>query len=303
VRIFFTGITGLIGRYFAESIFDRKHELFGTSCTDHRALFDSRFSSAAVPAVARDRYAQLLATFRPDVIVNAASVGNVDSVERDPAAAFDTNVRFPLFLLEQASALRARFVQFSSNAVYGGDRAPYVESDAAAPLNAYGRQKALVDRETRRSGCDWMIVRPSVAYAWNFPFGRTNPVSFFLPRILRGERIRLVTDVYENPVWAGDVAAVLLRCLGSGFGGELNIAGSDSGINRFQWMSQVAEVFEVPSPRLEAVTLDAFPELAPRPKDTRFDTSRLRRELCIQTLSVREGAALMRRTIGAGLST
>src|SRR2546425_4453 len=290
-------MSGLIGRYFFESNPDpEKYQVFGTSRIPRPSgVFERLAQYEPVPFRDRRRYEELIATFRPDVIVHAGGEGNVDLVEQDPVTAHYVNYEFPLFLLEEAARNRARIVQFSSNAVYDGGHAPYHEGSAAGPLNCYGDLKNRVDIETRSFPGEWLIFRPIITYGWNFPFGRSNPVSQFVPLLREGRNLKIVRDVYENPVYAGDVAAVLWECLTLGLTGELNVGGGDQGVSRFDWICILAEVFGCDVRQITPVSLDSFTSLAPRPRDTRFDISKLLKELRYRPLTVREGADLLKR--------
>jgi dTDP-4-dehydrorhamnose reductase len=300
MKIFFTGVSGLMGRYFIESNPDpEKYRILGTSrIARPSGVFESLSYYEAIPFQNVGRYCDLLATFKPDVIIHAGGEGNVDLVQQNPEAAYHTNYQFPIFMLEQAAKYQARVVQFSSNAAYDGKSAPYHENSSASPVNTYGELKAKVDVETRSFPGERLIFRPIVAYGWNFPFGRSNPISQFVPLLMQGRNLNIVDDVYDNPVYAGDVAAILWKCLEIGLTGELNVGGGDQGLNRYDWMRIVAEVFERDPNQINAVSLDSFKSLAPRPKDTRFDITKLLKELKYRPLTVREGAERMKHDIG-----
>lgn len=296
MKIFFTGISGLMGRYFFEGNPDpEKYRILGTSrIARPSGVFGPLARYEAMPFQNVRGYEDLVESFKPDVIVHAGGEGNVDLVQQDPEAAYRTNYQFAVFLLDMAAQRRIKIVQLSSNAVYDGKAAPYNEASPANPVNLYGELKSKVDVETRSFPGDWIIVRPIVTYGWNFPFGRSNPVSQFAPLLLEGRTLKIVDDVYENPVYAGDIACVLWKCLEIGFVGELNIGGGDQGVSRYEWMRIVAEVFQYNPDQIKPVALDSFPSLAPRPNDTRFDISKLLKELRYRPLTVREGAERMK---------
>ena len=74
----------------------------------------------------------------PDLVLHAAAWTNVDGAEDDPQGAAAVNVGGTAHV----AALGAPLVAFSSDYVFDGTKAgPYVESDAPAPLSAYGRSK------------------------------------------------------------------------------------------------------------------------------------------------------------------
>ena len=97
------------------------------------------------------------------------------------------------------AALGAPVVYFSTDYVFdGGKGAPYVESDAARPLSAYGRTKLAGELEV---GDGW-IVRSS----WLFGWTGTNFVRTMLA--LAGERdeVRVVDDQRGCPTYVGHLA-------------------------------------------------------------------------------------------------
>lgn len=294
-KILLTGATGLFGRYFTES--NPSPSKFEIVCTSRRTtmdvLADGVVAHVTLPFTDREGYRALLDRARPDVIVHAGAEGSVDEVERAPLDAMDTNLAFPQFLMEEANRRQARLIHFSSNAVYGGEHAPYDENAELDPVNQYGRFKRAVDEAMRAELHRWTLVRPIVAYGWNYSSGRANPVTHFLPRLMRSEVTPLVVDQQENPVYAGDVAEVLWRVITRGYCGEVNVAGGDSSLSRHEWIRRAAVAFSIPTESLREARVRDFSALARRPRDTSFVTERLTRDLGIVPRTVAEGSRLM----------
>lgn len=297
MRILFTGISGLIGRYFLETNPDpRRFEILGTSRNARsEEVFGGKIRYRAAPFSDRDAYLKIFQDFRPEIVINAGSEGNVDVVEKNAPAIYEETLGFTRFLMEQSQKAGARFVQFSSNAVYDGDHAPYAEGALAAPKNKYGQLKSLLDEEVRKYPGAWMIIRPHVAYGWNYDFGRANPVTGYVKQLREGKELKIVTDMFDSPVYAGDVAQALWSALQKGATGEFNVGGSDQHLSRFDWVKTVAQVFGCDTGLLKPASIHDFASLAPRPRDSSFDSSKVRRELGVQTLGVKEGAERMLR--------
>jgi dTDP-4-dehydrorhamnose reductase len=80
-----------------------------------------------------------LALHRPELVINCAAFHNVPLCEQEPEKAFRVNC---VAMRDLAAACRdsgARFLTFSSDYVFGGDRTePYVEDDLPRPLQIYG---------------------------------------------------------------------------------------------------------------------------------------------------------------------
>src|SRR5262249_59416940 len=91
----------------------------------------------------------------------------------------------------------------------GAKAEPYVEDDAPAPLNAYGRSKLAGEIAVRAAGGDYLILRTSWVYAAR---GRN-----FLKTILRLARerdeLRIVADQIGAPTSARDIAQATARVI------------------------------------------------------------------------------------------
>ena len=87
---------------------------------------------------------RLVRRLRPDVILNAAAYTAVDKAEDDQAAAMRINGEAPGVLAQEALALDALLVHYSTDYVFDGtSQQPYVESDLTAPVSVYGRSKLM----------------------------------------------------------------------------------------------------------------------------------------------------------------
>jgi dTDP-4-dehydrorhamnose reductase len=97
---------------------------------------------------------------RPDWVLNAAADNRTEAAEDNPDAAFAVNARAVRALVASCAAAGARLLQFSTDFVFDGRKgAPYVESDAPNPVNAYGRSKHEGERFVLAAGPAHLVVR------------------------------------------------------------------------------------------------------------------------------------------------
>jgi dTDP-4-dehydrorhamnose reductase len=109
--------------------------------------------------------AETVQRVKPDVIVNAAAHTAVDKAESEPEFARTLNALAPGVLAEQAKALGAWLVHYSTDYVFDGSgTAPWRESDATGPLSVYGRTK-LEGEQRVASTPKHLILRTSWVYA------------------------------------------------------------------------------------------------------------------------------------------
>ncbi len=138
----------------------------------------------------------------PNIIVNAAAYTAVDRAETDEATAHLVNAAAPGVLADEAWALGAWLLHYSTDYVFDGSKdGAWRESDATAPLSAYGRSKCEGEERIRASGARHLILRTS----WVFGAHGAN----FAKTILRLARERDVLDVVADQIGAPTSAALL----------------------------------------------------------------------------------------------
>jgi dTDP-4-dehydrorhamnose reductase len=167
-----------------------------------------------------------------------------------------------------AAATRCRLVHLSSDLVFDGRRGRYVEADAPAPVNDYGRSKAEAERRVTAQHPAATIVRTSLIYGGDEPGTQER---------LAREGSRFYVDEIRSPVQVGDLADALLELLGRELAGPLHLGGADD-VSRYDF----ALLLGADSGRIEPA--HTTPERAP---DVSLDSSRAVALLSTQLRGVR----------------
>ncbi len=103
-----------------------------------------------------------LVRHRPDVVVNCAAYTDVDSAEREPAAAFAVNCDGAANVATACTETGARLVHLSTDYVFGGAAArPDREDDPIRPLGTYAASKAAGEDRVRARDNRHVILRTS----------------------------------------------------------------------------------------------------------------------------------------------
>ena len=146
----------------------------------------------------------LVRSVMPGVIVNAAAYTAVDTAEVEREQAFLLNESVPALLAEEARAVGALLVHYSTDYVFEGTRStPYVESDDPSPLNVYGASKWAGEERIRASGADHLIFRTSWVYGTR---GKNFLRSIAAAARTRAE-LRVVADQVGTPTWSRFLAS------------------------------------------------------------------------------------------------
>jgi dTDP-glucose 4,6-dehydratase len=236
VRVLVTGGAGFIGSHFVRLLADKgvdvavldKLTYSGNPANlegiEHRFLQGDIADSEAVAEAAAGC----------DAIVNFAAESHVD---RSILESFDfvhTQVHGTQTLLERARATGVRFVQVSTDEVYGDleGGGSSVEDDPLRPSSPYSATKAggdlLVLGYVRTHGVNASITRGANTYGPNQYPEKFLPL--FITNALDGEPLPVYGDGRQRREWlhVDDHCAAILRALESGAPGEVyNVSGDE----------------------------------------------------------------------------
>ena len=105
--------------------------------------------------------------------------------------------------------------------------------------------------------------------------------------------MKVVDNVFSKPLPAWFCAEVIWEIVKKNRTGIYHAAGRDH-ISLYQFALETAQVFNLDATLIAPVPDSYFPEIAPRPKDTSFDTTKIERELRVKPVGVRDGLLRMK---------
>lgn len=145
---------------------------------------------------------------KPDVIINTAAYTDVEGAESEPEIARRRNTDGAAALARQAARIGVPVIHLSTVYVFDGAKdGPYVETDAMAPINAYGRSKRDGEAAVAAANPRHVILRTGWIYG---PEG-ANFVTNILARAARGEWLEVADDQRGSPTYAPALADAVLE--------------------------------------------------------------------------------------------
>ena len=251
------------------------------------------FSICVADVSDREQMQYVFKSTSPDVVIHTAAIGSVDFAERNREETRKVNVGGTSVIVELCQIFKSRLIYISSNAVFDGRTPFYSETATVNPINYYGQLKVEAEDVVRKSSIPWAIVRPILMYGWPYPGERDNPVVWWVRSLEDGKPIKVVDNVFNKPLPAWSCADVIWEVIRQYRTGIYHAAGRDH-LSLYQFALQVAEVFNLDANLITPVPDAFFPEIAPRPRDTSFDTTKMETELGLKTIGVQDGLLRMK---------
>lgn len=228
---------------------------------------------------------------RPRWIVNPAAYTAVDKAESEPELAYAINAEAVRVMGEEARAIGAGVIHFSTDYVFPGTgTAPYVEADETAPVSVYGASKLAGEKLLAESGAEHMIFRTS----WVYGAHGKNFLLTILKAARERERLRVVADQHGAPTWSRDLGRMTAHVIGrveeAAAGRDLNEAMREfngvyhaAGAGETTWHGFAVEAVRREherQPRVRLAEMDAistaeYPTPARRPANSRLNCGKL----------------------------
>ena len=121
----------------------------------------------------KEQVEEAFKTIKPDVVVHAATLTDVDKCELNKELAWKVNVEGTRNIVEAAKNAGSFLVYISTDYVFSGDKGNYKETDKPGPINYYGLTK-LKAEEIVQTQKEYFIGRPSVIYGSTPAAGKVN---------------------------------------------------------------------------------------------------------------------------------
>lgn len=215
--------------------------------------------------------AQALDRFRPAAVINTAALVDIDRAEAEPDLCFAVNVVGSTNLALACRSRGIAFVTFSSDQVFDGTKgSPYLESDAPAPLNAYGRSKAQAERRVLEIDPEALVIRTAAFFS---PHDIHNFAIHALDALRAGRPFAAAGDRHISPTYVPDLVDATLDLLMDREAGICHLASN----GRLSWAGfarALAIADDLDPDAVETVEAASLGWQAPRPTDVALASER-----------------------------
>lgn len=237
---------------------------------------------------------EVFSAVKPQLVLLTASITGVDFCEKNRDLAWQVNTEGPKEVAVLAKKAGAFLVFYSSDYVFDGNNGPYSEEDTPRPINIYGQAKLEAETIIRKELKNYLIIRTCSIYGYDRD-GLNYAMQVW--RALNEKKtVRAVNDQYGTPTYVEDLSSITLRLINAGRSGIYNVVGPDY-INRVEFADTIAGQFGLDKGLIVPIGTDELMQAAKRPEKGGLRTDKLRSELKIEALSLKDGLTAMKRRL------
>uniref|UniRef100_A0A7C1PM24 dTDP-4-dehydrorhamnose reductase n=1 Tax=Thermofilum pendens TaxID=2269 RepID=A0A7C1PM24_THEPE len=264
MKILVTGASSLPGYRVVLAALRQGHEVVALHFSHDVPVEHERLRKIKLDITDAVRLQDLVLKERPEAVVHAAALGDVDECERNRELAWRVNVASTAVLAQAAEVVNSFVLYLSTDYVFDGERGMYSEREPPYPVNYYGLTKLMGEVAVQARCSRWSIVRASSIYGLG-P-GRVNFAKFLVEKLSKGERVKALVDQYTSPSHAALLAEAVVEILERRMAGIFHVVGER--MSRYEFALKVAEVLGFDKSLISPAKMEEFKWFAKRPRDS-----------------------------------
>jgi dTDP-4-dehydrorhamnose reductase len=292
MRILITGGSGLLGSKIAATAMRKGHEVH-SGYKEHEAIYGAPID---LDICDKQEVVEAFDRIKPQAVIHAAALTNVDRCEEDQKLAWRVNVEGTRNILEASELHNAFFIYVSTDYVFSGEEGMYKETDRPDPINNYGLTKFEAENLIRDSPIEWCIARPSVIYGSTPAAGKVNFALWILNNLKQGKPIKIITDQWVSPTLNTNLAEMIFEVMERRLIGLYHLAGATP-LNRYEFASLIAETFQYDKNLITPVKSGEMKWLAKRPRNTSLNVEKATETLRHKPLEIQQALNKLKKEI------
>jgi len=218
--ILITGSSGMLGVDLCSELY-KYYEVYGLDISSNRSRAGLNLPYNSRPTAQRyfdcditdeKKIAEVIAKVKPDIVIHAAAMTDVDGCESDKDKAYKINGIGTENVAAACSKTDSILIYISTDFVFDGKKKePYREIDKPNPLNVYGDSKLKGEEAVIKNLKRYFILRTS----WLYGASGRNFVDTIIAKAAGEEVLQVVNDQIGSPTYTKDLAkamhALLIR--------------------------------------------------------------------------------------------
>jgi dTDP-4-dehydrorhamnose reductase len=266
-KLLITGASGFLGWHLCQ-IAQQEWEVYGTYCSNNLEIPGVKLQKINLTDF--QGLKQLFHDIRPDAVIHTAALSQPNFCQNHPQESAAINVTASSNIAGLCADDQIACAFTSTDLVFDGLNAPYKENDPVNPVNIYGEQKVMAEREMLARYPQIAVCRMPLMFGAATPTA-TSFIQGFVDTLKAGKQLNLFIDEFRTPVSGKTAAKGILLALKT-TQGIIHLGGKER-ISRYDFGRLMVEVLKLPSTSLTSCRQQDVKMSAPRPADVSLDSS------------------------------
>ena len=260
-KIFITGGSGLLALNWAISMRDRVDVILNMNNRDInlRGSVSKKINLNSISSIIN-----FLESDKPNYVVHAAGMTNVEECEKNPNLAHKINVGLTDNVARACKDMKIPLIHISSDHLFDGKSSLADEKKLLSPLNVYGKTKAEAEEKVLSLNSNNLVVRTNF-YGWGMKY-RISLSDFIFNALSNNQKIVLFKDIFFTPILIEVLVKRTMELIDKGAKGIFHITGDDR-VSKYDFGLLLADEFGFNPNLIEKGFIAEKKELVRRPRD------------------------------------
>ncbi|RLD63961.1 MAG: NAD(P)-dependent oxidoreductase [Bacteroidetes bacterium] len=292
--ILVTGSNGLLGQKLVEQLLQTPNIRLIATSKNHNRLVDSENTTFELLDITnKTELDYIIKRYKPDTIINAAAITNVDFCEDNKTESWQVNVEALNYLSQISNELNIHLIHISSDFIFDGLTGNYSEDDAPNPVSYYGLTKLEGEKIVQSNVNKWTIIRTVLVYGLTKNRSRSNIVLWVKKSLENNTPINVVDDQFRTPTLVEDLAQACVYAAIKEKEGIYHVSGKDF-MSIYEIAIATADFFGLDKSLISKISSIDLNQKAKRPPRTGFNINKAITELDYQPHSFIEGLQIIK---------
>lgn len=190
MKVLLLGDTGSLGKQFKALFVKKKIKFLSVNRKKFKNINYSLLKSLSL-------------SYKPNLIINCVALTGLIFCENKKKEAYKINTTLPQSILKIIKNKNIKFLHFSTEAVFEGNKKNkvYSELDKPKPNTIYGKSKLEADKKILKQK-NTLIIRLPLLFG---PTHKNQIVDRLLKMVKKGRKIYVADDVYSTPIYTPEL--------------------------------------------------------------------------------------------------
>ncbi len=292
--ILVTGSNGLLGQKLVCQLSERQDiKLIATSKSVNKLTDINNITFELLDITNKTEIEYIVKRYKPDTIINAAAITNVNFCEENKPECWQVNVEALKYLTQVSNELNIHLIHISTDFIFDGLTGNYSEDDVPNPVSYYGLSKLEGEKIVQSNANKWTIIRTVLVYGLTQSRSRSNIVLWVKQSLENNKQINVVNDQFRTPTLVEDLSWACINAAIKEKEGIYHVSGKDF-LSIYDIANTTADLFDLDKSLISPISSISLNQKAKRPPRTGFNINKAINELDYHPHSFIEGLQIVK---------